>query len=124
MEITNKRKTDEDQQEHSEKRNGVEQDEQAPMEITSERKMDEQQEWKKFVEEPRAGAERRAEENKRARVGDDVEGDAMMGAIGAVGLSESDWTYIEAAENFINLLCEETFGEFYDAISGEALDSE
>ena len=27
-------------------------------------------------------------------------------------------------ENFINQLSEETFGEFFDAISGEGLDSE
>ena len=50
--------------------------------------MDEQQGWEKFAEEVRAGAERRVEENKRAKVGDDVEGDTMMEAIGAIGFSE------------------------------------
>ncbi len=47
-------------------------------------------EWQKHAEELKAGAGRRAEENKRAKVGDDVEGDVMMEAIGACGLNESD----------------------------------
>ncbi len=118
MEITGKWKADEDQQGHSEKRNRSEQDEQAPMEIMNKRKMDEHRLWEKFAEELRAGSERRAEESERARVGDEVEGDAMMEAIGAVALSESDWKYNDAMERFINQLYEETSGEFYDAISG------
>ncbi len=38
----------------------------------------------------KVGAERRAEENKKAKIEDVMEGDAMMEAIGAVGFSESD----------------------------------
>ena len=48
----------------------------------------------------------------------------MMEIIGAIGFNESDLKYDEAVEKFINQLCEETFGEFYDAISGEVLDEE
>ncbi len=53
------------------------------------------------------------------RLGDDVEGDAMMEAIGAVGFSESGSKYNEVLDKFINQLCEETIGEFPEAISGE-----
>ncbi len=35
-------------------------------------------EWEGYAEELRAGADRREEENKRAKIGDGVEGDAMM----------------------------------------------
>ncbi len=41
-------------------------------------------EWENNAEELKAGAERRAADKERAKVGDDVEGDAMMEAIGAV----------------------------------------
>ncbi len=71
----------------------------------------------------RAGAERRAEENKTAKIVDDVEGDAMMEATGASGLNESDLKYDEMVEKRISQLSEETFGEFYDTISGEVLES-
>ncbi len=67
----------------------------------------------------RADAERRAEEKKK-----DLDNDAMMEVIGDVGFVESDLKHNEAVEKFINHLCEETSGEFYDAISGEALDGE
>ncbi len=40
--------------------------------------------WNEFSKELRAGAERRAEENKRAKVGEDLNNDAMMVAIGGV----------------------------------------
>jgi hypothetical protein len=116
VEITNKRKADEDQQEQPEKKNRSEQGERE-----AKRSIDE---WEKYAEELKAGAERRAEENKRSKVWGDVEGDAMMEAIGAIRLNESDLKHNEVVEKFIDQLCEETFGEFYDAISGEALDSE
>ncbi len=64
------------------------------------------------------------EENQRAKIGDDVEGGAMMETIGAIGFNESDLKYGEVVEKFIDQLREETFGEVYDAISGEVLDSE
>ncbi len=58
------------------------------------------------------------------KVGEDLSNDAMMETIGAIGFNESDLKYDEAVEKFINELCDETFGEFYDAISGEGLDGE
>ena len=70
----------------------------------------------------KAGAERRAEESKKAKVGDDMDDDAMMEAIGAVGFNESDLKYNEVVDKFINQLCQETFGEFNGAISGEVVD--
>ncbi len=72
----------------------------------------------------RASTERRAEENKKANVGDDLDKGAMMEAIGVIGFNESDLKYNEAVDKFINQLFEETFGEFYDAISGEVLDAQ
>ncbi len=42
-----------------------------------------------------AGAVRRAEENKKAKVGNDVDDDAMMEATGATGFSVSDLKYDE-----------------------------
>ncbi len=39
-------------------------------------------------------------------------------------LNESDLSYDAAVGKFINQLCDETFGEFYDTISGEVLDVE
>ncbi len=48
----------------------------------------------------------------------------MMEAIGTIGLNESDLKYNEAVEKLISQLCEGTFGEFYDAVSGEVLGSE
>ncbi len=45
-----------------------------------------------------------------------MDNDAMM-VIEAVGFTESHLQYDEALEKFINQVCEETFGEFYDAIS-------
>ncbi len=92
MEFTNKRKADEDQQEQPDKRNKDEQDYQALMRITNKRKADENQrsieDWEDFAKDLKAGAERRAEENKKAKVWDDMDDDAMMEAIGAVGFSE------------------------------------
>ncbi len=72
----------------------------------------------------KARAERRAVENKKAKVEEDSDKDTMMEVIGAIGLNQSDLKYDEAVEKFINQLSEETFGEFYDAISGEVLDGE
>ena len=72
----------------------------------------------------KAGAERRAEENKKAKVGDDIHGDTMMEAIGAIEFNDSDLKCDEVVEKFSNQLREETFGGLYDAISGEVLDSE
>ena len=94
MEISSKRKAGEDQQEQPEKKNRSEQDERGVKGSADERE--------KHAEELRAGAERRAEENKRAKVGDDVEGDAMMEVIGAIGLNGSDLKRKEAMEKFIN----------------------
>ncbi len=45
-----------------------------------------------------------------------MDSDALMEAIGAIGLNESDLKYDEAVEKFINQLGRETCGEFYDAI--------
>ena len=64
MEITNKRKADEDQQEQPEKRS-IDQ-------------------LERYVEELKAGAERRAGENKRAKIGGDVDGGVMREEIGAM----------------------------------------
>ncbi len=47
-----------------------------------------------------------------------------MEAIGAIGLTESDLQCNEVVEKFVNQLSEETFGEFYHAISGEVLDTD
>jgi hypothetical protein len=69
-------------------------------------------------------AERRAEEAKKAMVGEDVDNDAMKEVFGAAGFAESDLRYVEAVEKFIDQLCEETFGDVYDAISGEVLGGE
>ena len=114
--MANKRKADQDQQEQPEKKNRSEQDERGVKRSTDE--------WEKHAEELKASAERRAEENKRAKVGDDVEGDAMAEAIGAIGFSELDLKYNEVVGKFINQLCEETSGELYDAIFGQVLDGE
>ncbi len=64
-----------------------------------------------FAKDLVAGAERIAEENKAAKGWDDVDAGAMMEAVGAVGLSESDLKYNEVVEKFINRLSEETFLE-------------
>ncbi len=80
--------------------------------------------WETHAKDSKAGAERRSEENKKAKDGDDMDDDAMMEAIGASGFSESDLKYNEVVEKFIHRLSEETFGQFYDAISGEVLGSE
>ncbi len=48
----------------------------------------------------------------------------IMEAIGAIGFNESNLNHNEVVKKFINQLGEETFGEFYDAIFGEVLDSE
>ncbi len=50
-----------------------------------------------------------------------MDNDAVMEAIGATGFTASDLKYDEAVEKLINQLREETFGKFYDAISGEVL---
>ncbi len=97
MEITNKGKAEEDQQERLE-RSSID-------------------DWEEYAKLLKIGAERRAEKNKRAKVGHDVEGDVTMEAIGAIGFNESDLKHNEAVEKFINQLCEETFGEIFDAIS-------
>ncbi len=82
-------------------------------------------EWEKYAEELKVGAERRAKENERARVGDGVEGDTMMEALGAIGLNESDSKYNGVVmERFIDQLCEETFRKFCDSISGEVVHGE
>ncbi len=44
----------------------------------------------------KAGAERRTEENKKAKVGEDLDNDTMTEVIGAVGFTESDLKYDEA----------------------------
>ncbi len=41
-------------------------------------------EWEKHTKGLKAGAERGAEESKKAKVGDDADDDAMMEAVGAV----------------------------------------
>ncbi len=43
----------------------------------------------------------------------------MMEAIGSNRFNESDLKYNEVVEKFVDQLYEATFGEFYDAISGE-----
>ncbi len=54
----------------------------------------------------KAGAEQRTEENKKAKVGEDLDNDAMLEAIGAIGFDKSDLKYDEAVEKFINQLFE------------------
>ncbi len=71
-----------------------------------------------FDKELRTGAEQGAENNKRARVGEDLDTQAMMQETGAVGFAESDLKHGEAVEKFINQMCEETYCEFDEAISG------
>ena len=115
MEIASERKADEDRQGQPEK-SKTEQEERGPKRSTDE--------WEACAKDLKADAERRAEENKKAKVGNDVGGGAMMQAIGAIGFNESDLKRKEVVEKFVNQLCEETFGEFYDAISGEVLDVE
>ncbi len=115
-EPTNKRKACEDQEEESEKKNTNEQEERGLKRSTGD--------WGEFAKELSAGAGRRAEEHKRAKVGEHLDNDAMMEATGAVGFAESDLKYDGAVEKFIDQLREETFDEFYDAISREVLDSE
>ncbi len=63
----------------------------------------------------KAGIKRRAEEIKKAKVGEDSDCDAMKEVIGAM----SDLKYDEAVDKFIS---QETFGEFNGAISGEVVD--
>ncbi len=75
--------------------------------------------WETHAKDLKAGAERRADENKKAKIGDDMDDETMMVAIGDIGLNESDLKYNEAVEKFINQRSEETFGEFHDAISGD-----
>ncbi len=67
--------------------------------------------WETFARELKAGSERKAEENKKAKVVEDLDSDAMMEVFGAVGCTETDLTYDDAVDKFINQLCEETFGE-------------
>ncbi len=67
----------------------------------------------------KAGAARRAEDNEKAKVGDDVDDNAMVEATGTILLNESDLKYDEVVGNFINQLSEETFGELYGTISGK-----
>ncbi len=116
MDITNQRKADENQQEQPEKENRNKQEERGVKSSTDDLEM--------HAKESKARAEGRAEQNKKAKVSDDTEHDAIIEAIGAVGLNESGLKCNEAVEKFIKLLSQETFGEFYDAISREVLDSE
>ncbi len=70
MEITNKRKADEDQQEQTQKKSKSEQEERGVKRSTDE--------WGSYAEDLKAGAGRRSEENKKAKVGEDLDNDAMM----------------------------------------------
>ncbi len=44
--------------------------------------------WEKFAKDLKAGAERRAEDNEKTQVGEDLDNDAMMQATGATEFSE------------------------------------
>ncbi len=46
--------------------------------------------WTTFAKDLKAGAERRAEENKKAEVGEELDCDTMMEAIGTIAYNESD----------------------------------
>ncbi len=61
MEIANKGEADEDSQEQPEKKSRNEQEQRGTKRSTDE--------WDKYAEDLKAGAERRAEENKKAKVG-------------------------------------------------------
>ncbi len=76
MEIANKRKADEDQQGQPEKKSKNEREEQG-----AKRGSDE---WVAYAKDLKAGAERRAEESKKAKVGYDMDGDRTMEAIEAI----------------------------------------
>ncbi len=115
MEVTNKWKADEDQQGQPEKKSKNEQEE---------REAKSTDEWETYTRDLKAGAERRVEEDKKAKVGEDLENYAMMEVVLAMGFNESDLKYDEAVEKFINQSSEETFGEFFGAISRAVLDGE
>ena len=76
LEITNKRRADEDQQEQPEKKGKNEKEERETKRSTDE--------WETYAKDLKARAERRAEDNKRAKVGEDLDNDAMMEVIGAI----------------------------------------
>ncbi len=116
QEPSNKRKASEGQQEHPEKKNKNQQEERG-----SKRSVDD---WEMFAKKLRTDAEQREDEDKKAKVGEDLDNDVMIEEIGAVGFAESDLKHDEAVEKFINQLCEETFGEYYDAMTGEVLGGE
>ncbi len=63
MEITNNRKTDEHHQEQPEKKSKNKQEE---------RETKSTDDWETYARDLKAGAERRAEENKQAKVGEDL----------------------------------------------------
>ncbi len=99
LEPTNKWKASEDQQEQPENKNKIEQKERGLKRSTDD--------WEEFAKKLRTDTERRAEENKKAKVGKDLDNDAMMEAIGSLGFTASDLNYDEAVEKFINQLREE-----------------
>ncbi len=78
--MTNRRKADEGQQEQLEKKNRNEQGERGAKRSTDD--------WQTFAKERKAGTERRAEENKKAKIGQDLDNDAMMEVTVAAGFNE------------------------------------
>ncbi len=74
--MTSKRNADEDQHEQPEKKNENEQEEREVKTSTDD--------WETYAKELKAGAERRAEESKKAKVGDDMADDTVMEAIGSI----------------------------------------
>ncbi len=116
MEMTNKRKSDEGQEEQPQKKNRSQQEERWVKRSTDD--------WETFAKDSKAGAQRREDENKKAKIGDDMDDETMVEATGAIGLNESDLKHNEVEDKFSNQSSEETFGELRDAISGEVLDSE
>ncbi len=77
LDFTNKRKADGGQQEQPEKKSKSEQEERGTKRTADD--------WETFAKSLRAGAERRAEENKKAKVGEDLDGDVMMEVMSAIG---------------------------------------
>ncbi len=82
MEMMNKRKADDDQQKQPAEKSKNEQEGRGAKRSTDD--------WETFAKDLKAGAERRAEENKRAKVGEDLDNDAMREVMGAAGVTESD----------------------------------
>ena len=81
-------------------------------------------EWEDFAKRLESNAETRAGESKDSGSGMDVSYADVIKEIGAVACGESDVKFDEMAIMLVDELHQDQGEEYYDAISGEAMDSE